>query len=239
VRIAGPIAALWFATFAWPLFVFTPDQPGRGVATFTAIRNGLRTLWSTVVNLRHYRNIARYIIAHMIYADGLNTLFAFGGIYAAGEFGMAVEEVIWFGIALNLSAGLGAAAFAWVDDWIGAKRTITIALVGLIITGIAILSIHEKTFFWVLGIALGIFFGPAQAASRSLMARLAPPNMQAEMFGLHALSGKATAFLGPALFGWATVTFETQRAGMAVVLVFLTLGGLLLWTVKEPTKNAR
>jgi len=238
VRMAGPIAALWFAVFCWPLFVFTPDQPSRGVAPLTAIRNGVRTIWSTLVNLRNYRNIARYILAHMVYTDGLNTLFAFGGIYAAGEFGMTVAEVIWFGIALNLTAGLGAAGFAWVDDWIGAKRTILIALFGLIVTGIAILSTHDKTVFWALGMALGIFFGPAQAASRSLMARLAPADMQAEMFGLHALSGKATAFVGPALFGWATVTFETQRAGMATVLVFLALGGALLWTVREPAPQA-
>jgi UMF1 family MFS transporter len=236
VRIAGPIAALWFAVFCWPLFVFTPDQPGRGVAPRAAIRNGLAALWATILHLRTYRNIARYIIAHMIYTDGLNTLFAFGGIYAAGEFGMTVAEVIWFGIALNLTAGLGAAAFAWVDDWIGAKRTILIALAGLIITGIAILATHDKTLFWALGMVLGIFFGPAQAASRSLMARLAPPGMQAEMFGLHALSGKATAFIGPALFGWATVTFGTQRAGMATVLVFLAAGALLLGLVKEPSR---
>ena len=236
VRIAGPIAALWFAVFCWPLFVFTPDQPGRGVAPRAAIRNGLAALWATILHLRTYRNIARYIIAHMIYTDGLNTLFAFGGIYAAGEFGMTVAEVIWFGIALNLTAGLGAAAFAWVDDWIGAKRTILIALAGLIVTGIAILGTHDKTLFWGLGMVLGIFFGPAQAASRSLMARLAPPGMQAEMFGLHALSGKATAFIGPALFGWATVTFGTQRAGMATVLVFLAAGALLLGLVKEPSR---
>lgn len=237
VRMAGPIAALWFAVFCWPLFVFTPDQPSRGVAPLTAIRDGARTIWTTLVNLRNYRNIARYIIAHMVYTDGLNTLFAFGGIYAAGEFGMTVEEVIWFGIALNLTAGLGAAGFAWVDDWIGAKRTILIALIGLIVTGVAILSTHDKTVFWALGMALGIFFGPAQAASRSLMARLAPPDMQAEMFGLHALSGKATAFVGPALFGWATVTFDTQRAGMATVLVFMALGAGLLCSVKEPART--
>lgn len=238
VRVSGPIAALWFAAFCWPLFVFTPDQPSRGIAPFAAVRNGLRTIWTTIVNLRNYRNIARYIVAHMVYTDGLNTLFAFGGIYAAGEFGMTVTEVIWFGIALNLTAGLGAAAFAWIDDWIGAKRTISIALVGLVITGIAILVTHDKTAFWVLGMFLGIFFGPAQAASRSLMARLAPADMQAEMFGLHALSGKATAFVGPALFGWATVAFDTQRAGMATVLIFLALGGALLWTVKEPSRQA-
>ena len=235
VRMAAPIAALWFAVFCWPLLVFTPDHPSRGVAPLTAVRDGLRTIRATLANLRHYRNIARYLLAHMIYTDGLNTLFAFGGLYAAGEFGMTLTEVIWFGIALNLTAGLGAAGFAWVDDWIGAKRTILIALIGLIFTGIAILATHDKSVFWGLGMALGIFFGPAQAASRSLMARLAPPDMQAEMFGLHALSGKATAFVGPALFGWATVIFDTQRAGMASVLVFLALGGALLWTVREPT----
>jgi UMF1 family MFS transporter len=202
----------------------------------TAIRNGLGTIAATLRNLRNYRNVARYLLAHMIYTDGLNTLFAFGGIYAAGEFGMTVEEVIWFGITLNLTAGLGAFAFAWIDDWIGAKRTITIALVGLIVTGIAILLTHDKTVFWALGMALGTFFGPAQAASRSLMARLAPLGMQAEMFGLHALSGKATAFIGPALFGWATVSFGTQRAGMASVLLFLALGAVLLWTVQEPRR---
>jgi UMF1 family MFS transporter len=239
VRIAGPIAALWFAAFAWPLFVVTPDQPGRGIAPMAAIRRGLGTVAGTLRNLRNYRNVARYLLAHMIYTDGLNTLFAFGGIYAAGEFGMAMEEVIWFGIALNLTAGLGAFGFAWIDDWIGAKRTITIALVGLIVTGIAILLTHDKTVFWALGMALGTFFGPAQAASRSLMARLAPLGMQAEMFGLHALSGKATAFIGPALFGWATVSFGTQRAGMASVLLFLALGAVLLWTVQEPRRARR
>jgi UMF1 family MFS transporter len=237
VRIAGPIAALWFAAFAWPLLVFTPDQPSRGIPAMTAVRNGLGTVVATLRNLRNYRNVARYLLAHMIYTDGLNTLFAFGGIYAAGEFGMTVEEVIWFGIALNLTAGLGAFGFAWIDDWIGAKRTITIALVGLILTGVAILLTHDKTVFWGLGMALGIFFGPAQAASRSLMARLAPPGMQAEMFGLHALSGKATAFIGPALFGWATVVFGTQRAGMGSVLLFLAIGAALLWTVQEPRRT--
>jgi UMF1 family MFS transporter len=92
--------------------------------------------------------------------------------------------------------------------------------------------------FWGLGLALDIFFGPAQAASRSLMARLAPAEMQAEMFGLFALSGKATAFIGPALFGWATVAFDTQRAGMATVLAFFVIGGAILWFVTEPKRRA-
>lgn len=236
VRVVGPIAALWFLAFAWPLFLFTPDRPAKGVAPLKAMRDGLAALIGTIKNIRRYGNPGRFLLAHMIYTDGLNTLFAFGGIYAAGQFGMEVEEVIWFGIALNLTAGLGAAAFAWIDDWIGAKRVIVIALAGLIVVGLAILATDDKAVFWGLGLALGIFFGPAQAASRSLMARLAPAEMQAEMFGLFALSGKATAFVGPALFGWATVAFDTQRAGMATVLVFFVIGGAILWLVKEPAK---
>ncbi len=84
---------------------------------------------------------------------------------------------------------------------------------------------------------LGVFFGPAQAASRSLMARLAPTGMEAEMFGLYALSGKATAFLGPLLLAWATTAFDSQRAGMATVLIFLVTGFVLLIPLKEPARG--
>ena len=164
----------------------------------------------------------------------MNTMFAFGGIYAAGTFGMTVAEVIQFGIALNVSAGLGAAAFAWIDDRIGAKKTIAIALTGLIALGIPLLLVEEKLWFWIVGVPLGIFMGPAQAASRSLMARLAPPDLRTEMFGLFAFSGKATAFLGPAVLGAVTLSMESQRAGMATIVVFLGVGMiLLLWKVRE------
>lgn len=236
VRVAGPLAAIWMAVFAIPLFIWTPDAPKRrrGAA---AVREGLKELADSFRNVRRYRNILRYLIAHMIYADGLNTLFAFGGIYAAGSFGMDTAEVVIFGIALNITAGLGAASFAWVDDWIGAKRTVAIALVGLIACGAAILIAHEKAAFWVLALLLGIFFGPAQAASRSLMARLAPPELRAQMFGLYAMSGKATAFVGPFLLGTVTLAFDSQRAGMATVLAFFLVGLAILWTVKEPKRD--
>jgi UMF1 family MFS transporter len=169
----------------------------------------------------------------MLYADGLATLFAFGGIYAAGTFGMNFAEVIQFGIALNVTAGLGAAAFAPIDDRIGAKRTILLSLVGLILFGGASLVVETKAAFWACGLMLGIFVGPAQAASRSLMARIAPARRRAEMFGLLALSGKATAFLGPLALGWATLAFASQRAGMATIVVFFAAGLVLLLPVRE------
>jgi len=236
VRVSGPLCAIWTAVFAIPLFLWTPDAP-RKSRGLTAVKSGLRELAESFRNVRAHKNVLLYLIAHMIYTDGLNTLFAFGGIYAAGTFGMSFAEVAMFGIGMNITAGLGAAAFAWVDDWIGSKRTISIALLGLMVFGAAILLIEGKTAFWVLALFLGLFFGPAQAASRSLMARMAPPELRAQMFGLYAMSGKATAFVGPFALGMVTLAFDSQRAGMGTVLIFFAVGLALLWRVKEPARG--
>jgi UMF1 family MFS transporter len=230
------LVAAWVSLFALPLFLWTPDKP-RGERTLEALRNGLVTLVNTLCNIRRYAQTARFLLARMIYIDGLNTLFAFGGIYAAGTFGMALEEVILFGIAINVTAGIGAACFAWLDDNIGPKRTILIALGGLIWFGGALLLASGKVWFWALALPLGLFVGPAQAASRSFMARLAPPHMRAEMFGLFAFSGKVTAFLGPLFLAWATLAFDSQRAGMATIIVFLAVGFVLLLPLRDPGRE--
>ncbi|MBT6093699.1 MAG: MFS transporter, partial [Rhodospirillaceae bacterium] len=197
LRATGPFVAIWMAVFALPLLLLTPDRPNTPEPMITAIREGLTTLADTLKNLRRYRDAAWFLLARMIYTDGLNTLFAFGGIYAAGTFGMNFQELILFGIAMNVTAGLGAFGFAWADDKLGAKWTITVAVAALVVLGSAVLVIESKTLFWVFGVPLGLFVGPAQAASRSMMARLAPAQMRTEFFGLYALSGKATAFMGP------------------------------------------
>lgn len=236
VRVIGPMVAIWFAVFCIPLFLFVPDAPSAGLRPATAAREGIATLVATLKRVRDYRQVAWFLLARIFYVDGMNTMFAFGGIYAAGTFGMTVAEVIQFGIALNITAGLGAAGFAWLDDRMGARKTIAIALTGLIALGIPLLLVESKMWFWLVGVPLGIFMGPAQAASRSLMARLAPPELRTEMFGLFAFSGKATAFLGPAILGVVTVTLDSQRAGMATIVVFLVAGlAILLWKVREPS----
>ena len=234
VRVVTPFVAAWFGLFAIPLFLLVPDRPRSGMGLVEAARTGLRTLAGTLANVRSHANIARFLAARLFYIDGLNTIFSFGGIYAAGTFGMSVAEIIQFGIALNVSAGLGAAAFGWIDDRIGPKRTILIAIAAIAALAVPLLIVESKTLFWVFAVPLGIFFGPAQAASRSLMARLAPPELQTEMFGLFALSGKITSFVGPALVASATALFMSQRAGMATLLILLMAGFLLLLTVKEP-----
>lgn len=234
VRAVLLLAAAWFAVFSLPLFFFTRDRPSSGKGIGQAVREGLATLRKTIRNVGRYAVILRFLIARMLYADGMVTLFAVGGIYAAGTFGMEFDEVLRFGIALNVTAGLGALAFSWVDDWLGSKTVIMTSLVALIALGAGALIVESKSVFWAIGMALGVFVGPAQSASRSLMARLAPEELRTEMFGLYALSSKATAFLGPIAFGFATGLFDSQRAGMAMIIVFLAAGLLLLIPVKEP-----
>jgi UMF1 family MFS transporter len=235
VRVVGPMVALWLLAFSIPIVLFTPDKASTGVPMVQAVRRGLRRLHGTFLNLWNHRQTALFLVARMIYTDGLNTLFAFGGIFAAGAFGMPMAEVIKFGILLNVTAGIGALGFAWIDDWIGAKPTILIALAGLIVTGAVAISVTDVTWFWIAGAFLGIFVGPAQAASRSLMGRIAPVEMRAEMFGLYALSGKATAFLGPFILGTVTYWTDNQRLGMATILAFFIVGGTLLALMRHPS----
>jgi MFS transporter, UMF1 family len=231
VRIVPLFAAGWMLVFMWPLFAFVPDVGRRGPAKIAAVGEGLATLWRTILQVRRRPNVLRFLLANMIYIDGLNTLFSFGGIYAAGQFGMDIGEVMVFGILLNVSAGLGAAAFAWLDDYVGARPTILISLAGLIVLGAAILLVRDKTVFYALGILMGTFMGPAQAASRSLMARLAPADQRGEFFGLFAFSGRLTSFLGPLLVGAVTLLADSQRVGMATILPFFVIGAFILMTV--------
>jgi UMF1 family MFS transporter len=235
VRAVTLLAAAWFAIFCLPLFLWTPDRAGRAVPAGTAVAQGLRSLWRTLGTLlRQDRNVGVFLLARMIYADGLATLFAFGGIYAAGAFDMELQEVLLFGILLNVASGIGVFAFAWVDDWLGSKPTIFLSLVALVVLGLAILLVGDKTLFYALAVGLGLFIGPAQSASRSLMARLAPPDLRAEYFGLFALTGKVTAFLGPLVLSQVTLLADDQRAGMATIPAFLLIGLALLLLVREP-----
>lgn len=238
VRATFPLVSAWYLLFALPLFLITPDTPGSGKPFSQAVRDGVRQLRDSIRHVRLYSHIVRFLIARIFYIDGLATLFAFGGVYAAGTFNMTTQEVLLFGVALNITAGVGAAAFAWVDDWIGSKPTILLSLFGLIVLGTLILLVESLTLFWIFGLLLGIFVGPAQAASRSFLARAAPEPLRNEMFGLFALSGKVTSFLGPLLVGWGTYLSGSQRVGMSAIIIFFIIGFLLMLTVPAAKKVA-
>lgn len=233
VRICGPLVAIWFVIFGWPLFVFTPDQPSSGLGIYRSMTKGLAKLKKTLSSVQEHRNILLFLLARMLYTDGLNTLFAFGGIYAAGTFGMTYTKIIIYGITMNISAGLGSAIFAWMDDARGSKFTILFSLALMLTAGIGVLVVHQEHLFWILSWIVGLCVGPIQSASRSLIIRLSPQPMMTEIFGLFALSGKVTAFIGPWILGLVTLWTNSQRIGMSTVMVFLLAGGILLLWVSE------
>jgi len=236
VRAVAILVAIWIALFSIPTFLLTPDRPATGRPIGEAARLGMAQLGRTLRDIRRHKEVAKFLLARLFYVDGMNTLFAFGGVYAAGTFDMSVSEIIQFGIALNVAAGLGAWVFGHIDDRVGPKRVVLWAILGMLAMSAPLLVVEGKLWFWVFALPLGLFFGPAQTASRSLMARMAPPGMATEMFGLFALSGKATAFLGPALVFLATTATGSQRLGMAPIALLLLIGAALLLMVRVESR---
>ena len=256
-RLVGPASALWLALFVLPMFLFTPDSAGAPkLPLLAAARQGGASLLATLRKLRHFKNALTYLIAFMLYNDGLASIIAFGGVYAAATFGWSTVTLGIFGIILTVFAIPGAFMGGRLDDKIGSKRTVQIAIAGVIIATIGIVgvtadsilyviptdpvsptrglfgSVQEKT---LLGFALllGFCMGPMQAASRTLIGRLAPEGMSGEFYGLFALSGRATAWMAPLAIGIVTASTGSTRLGMACVLFFLVLGFVLLWSVRE------
>jgi UMF1 family MFS transporter len=239
VRATALLTAAWVAAFAWPVLAFLPGSRGPKPGWWEAARGGMAEIIRLLRSLPRNPVMARFLVARLFYTDGLNTLFAFGAIYAAGVFGMSFEEILIFGIALNLTAGLGAAGFGLIEDRMGSKRTVMVSLGALVLLSGGLLVVEGKTGFWALALALGLFIGPAQAASRTLMARLAPAEEVAAHFGLFALSGRVTGFLGPGVLAAVTTATGSQRAGMATVVVFLALGAAILAGVRPDAATER
>jgi UMF1 family MFS transporter len=233
VRATALLVAAWVLVFALPALLALPDPPGARPSWHVAVTNGLAELRALLRSLPQRRTLLRFLIARLFYTDGLNTLFAFGAIYAAGVFGMGFEKILLFGIAMNVTAGAGAAGFALVEDRIGSRRMVLIALAAMIALGIPLVLTDSEAAFWVLALTLGLFFGPAQAASRAFMAQIAPPEEVSAWFGLFALSGRVTGFLGPATLAIVTAATGSQSAGMATVIAFLAIGAAIFATVPE------
>jgi UMF1 family MFS transporter len=233
IRATNLVVAAWFFVFSVPFLLWVPEDRSRVSVSGRVITEAFAQLRHTLVEVRKYRHTVRFLLARLVYNDGLVTVFAFGGIYAAGTFGFSFEEVLLFGIVINVFAGLGAAAMGLLDDRIGGKRTIVISLVGLTAAALLAVLATSATWFWIAGILIGVFAGPNQAASRSLMGRFVPHELENEFFGFFAFSGKLTAFIGPFLLGVLTEVSGSQRVGVSVVLVLFVLGLLLLLPLDE------
>ena len=232
-RATTLLVAGWFGVFSLPIFLWVKEDKSAITREKGILAASFRQLLGTFREVKRYEQVVRFLVARLLYNDGLVTIFAFGGVYAVGTFGFSLVEVTIFGIVLSVAAGIGAFALGFLDDYLGSKRTIQISLVGLILAATAAVLTHERSVFWMAATLVGICAGPNQAASRSLLGRFVPPNKENEFFGLFAFSGKATAFLGPLLLGELTRIFSTQRVGMGVVIVFFVLGLSLLASVDE------
>ena len=234
IRATNLLVAALFAIFSIPMFWFVKDRkvenpPPAG----QLVRGAMEDLRRVFNEVKKFRQVFRLLLARLIYNDGLITIFGFGGLYASVVFDFTVSEIIVFGIALNLAAGIGAWAFGFMDDKLGGKPTILVSLVGLVVAALVAVFTTSVFWFWVSGIGVGLLAGPNQSASRSLLGRFTPPKHENEFYGFFAFSGKFTAFLGPFMLGKMTLLFDSMRAGIAVVVLLFIVGGVLLLRVDE------
>jgi UMF1 family MFS transporter len=257
-RIAAPISAVWLALFAIPLLLFTPDRAGSGVSPRDAVRAGLADVWHTVRRLRHYRNVAMFLAARMLFNDGKVAIMTFGMIYASGVFGWGGAERLLVGIFLTVFAVAAGVIGGWLDDLFGSKRAIVFTIGGNMIALLAAISITPHSMFFIemegldrpvwdfpffrtlpeivyllISVLFALFITSAYANSRAMLARIAPEAEMTKFFGLYALSGQVTTFVAPILVAFCTGYFESQRAGFASILVLLGSGLALMAFVKE------
>ena len=237
IRAVVVLSAVWFAVFAIPVLVAVPESPPgpkrRRVGFFAAYRllvNDIKSLF------RRDRNSVYFLIASALYRDGLAAIFSFGAILAVSVYGLAQSAVLIFGIAANVVAALGALTMGALEDRIGPKKVIMISLIGLITTAVILLFAHGATMFWIFGLILTLWVGPAQSSSRAFMARIAPVGREGEMFGLYATTGRAASFLAPALFALFSGLF-TDRVGIVGIVLVLLAGTVALAGVKSPPRH--
>lgn len=270
-RIVGPLSGLWLALFALPFFLFTPDQPRSGLNRMEAARKGVGMVIGTIRKLPHYKNIATYLLARMIYYDGQAAVFIFTGVYAKGIFDWPTTQIGFYGLVIIVAQVPFMLLGGLADDMFGSKRTI-VGAVSLFAFGLVLMvgtTPESAAFFisanmdpitatsgvghalnamgfdtsaerWFLFLATftGVFAGPSLSSSRTMLARLAPPQMMAEFYGLYALCGKATSFLAPLTVAVVTQVTDSQRAGLGSVIIFMIVGLGLMAFVKEEQSKA-
>lgn len=255
-RATGPLSAIWYFVFILPMFLYTPDG-GRGMPMGSAVRRGLAELKSTIGEVRRRSGILRFLVARMIYQDGVAALLALGGVFAASMFGWSITEIGVFGIILNVVAIFGCLAASRIDTALGSKLVVMVSLAMLTVATLGVVSTGpgytlfgalplpgadsgglfgtpaEKAYI-VFGLLIGLAFGPVQASSRSYLARSVTAEEAGRYFGLYALAGRATSFLAPFMVATVTALTASQRYGMATILLFLIGGMAVLWPTPYP-----
>nr|WP_254359713.1 MFS transporter [Microbacterium hominis] len=236
IRVTVLVSALWFGLFALPVLLVVPEYRGVGVrrerigffASYGRLGRDIARLW------RESRHTVWFLLASAVFRDGLAGVFTFGGVLAASVFGFSAGEVIIFAIAANVVAGVSTIAVGALDDRLGAKPVIVAALIGLVVSGLLVFFLADggQIVFWTAGLALCLFVGPAQSASRTFLARIIPPGREGEVFGLYATTGRAVSFLAPTMFALFVALSGQAVYGILGIVIVLLAGLLLLLPVR-------
>jgi UMF1 family MFS transporter len=256
-RIVGPIAGAWMLVMTLPILLFTPDGKASQSPMWQLAKEGVRDVFQTLKHVRHYSNIARYLLARMFFIDGMVGVLTFGGIYASGTFGWDTTTLLIFGLCTSASAMFGAYMGGRLDDRIGSILALQIAIGTSALVLLTLVSVQPDTILYVIEVGsepvwdapyfaslpelfyfatnqvFAMFFVTGLSASRTLMARISPPEMVTQFFGLFALSSTVTAFLAPLLVATVTDLFESQRIGFASLASLMIIGAVMLLKVKE------
>jgi UMF1 family MFS transporter len=244
VRVTMLVAAVWFGVFALPVLFAVPEfRPPAGArrsrigffASYARLGRDIARLW------REQRNVLWFLLASAVFRDGLAGVFTFGGVLAGSVFGFSPGEVIVFAIAANVVAGVSTMAVGALDDRLGAKPVIVTALVGLVVSATLIFVLHDagQLVFWIAGLALCLFVGPAQSASRTFLGRLIPPGREGEIYGLYATTGRAVSFLAPMAFAVFVAVGGAAYFGILGIVLVLALGLVLFIPVKSTPAAAQ
>lgn len=240
IRIAALLSAVWTAVFSLPLFLAVPDGARAAARKAPGLLEAYRRIAADLAALwRGDRNLLRFLVASAVFRDGLTGVFTFGAVIASTVFGFGFGQVLVFGVAANVVAGVSTLLSGRFDDRFGPKPVILVSLVGLVLAGTAVFLARDAgtTAFWIGGLVLCLFVGPAQSASRSLLARLAPPGREGELFGLYATTGRAATFLAPALFSLLIAVTRDQAFGILGIVIVLTAGLALLVPVRDAVRR--
>ena len=258
-RIVPVICGLWFAAFTIPMLLYTPDTE-RGAPWLQAIRGGVASVAGTLRKLKDLGSVGRFLVARMLYADAKTAIIVIGGVYVSGVMHWGLIEMTIYGIVLSILAVLGGFVGGWLDDAVGPKRAIQIEIgmtCAALVTQVSInremlffqpmapVKVWDAPYFATLQelslmavvCVLAVFITAAYASSRTLMTRLSPPAMVGELFGLYALAGTATSWLGPLLVGAVTRATQSQQIGFVSLAALLIAGFIVLLGVKAPART--
>lgn len=239
-RMVALFAAIWFAVFAIPVMFKVPEVRGVPAERRPGFIQSYRKLFRDIRDLyRSDRHTVFFLIASALFRDGLAGVFTFGAVLAVNVYGFTSATVLIFGVAANVVSALGALSAGRFDDRIGPKTVIVISLLGMLAAGLVLLFVSGSMMFWIFGLFLCLFVGPAQSSSRTFLARLSPPGREGQMFGLYATTGRAVSFLAPALFGLFSFLFDSDRAGIVGIMLVLLAGLLAIFPVHRPVDTAQ